>query len=42
LTDDVLITTRSGVLLSGKIAIEQHILDDGESKCIGFVEQMKL
>jgi ketosteroid isomerase-like protein len=32
LTDDVLITTGNGVLLSGKTAIEQHILDGGESK----------
>jgi len=32
LTDDVLITTGNGALLSGKTALEQYILDGGESK----------
>ena len=32
LTDDVLTTTGSGTLLSGKKALEQYILDAGESK----------
>ena len=32
LTDDVLTTTGSGVLLSGKKALEKYILDGGESK----------
>ncbi len=32
LTDDVLITTGNGVLLSGKKALEQYISDSGKSK----------
>jgi ketosteroid isomerase-like protein len=32
LTDDVLITTGSGTLLSGKKALEKYILDGGKSK----------
>ncbi len=32
LTDDVLITTGNGTLLSGKKALEQYILDAGDSK----------
>jgi ketosteroid isomerase-like protein len=32
LTDDVLTTTGNGTLLSGKEALKQHILDNGDSK----------